>query len=580
MKLRLKLIIILSVLIGALIFTLYAFSYTAVFERYNVLEQNDVNQELQRVNNIIGAEIARIDAFAHDWASWDDSYQFIVDKNPSYIESNLIGATFRTNRINLMIYYDVSGNIVFAKAIDLNEDVEVEIPSAFTDDLSGKDILAEEDDDSVSGIISISEGLLMFSSHPIITSSETGPLRGTLVTGRYIDEAELLRLTNIMNIEIDAKQLDSVLPNDYQTALGAITAQSPVAAVPVDSTVINGYMVLDDYVGQSAMMLKISLPRDIYREGQAAVQSFMMYFLVIGLVVGVVGLVVDDYIFVRPMVSLSEKVAAIGRKKDFDERLQVTGDDEQASLSRDINNMLDSLKEAREKELTQRTEVEGLRREHFKELLTGASRVINSIRYDLRSPLQVIRNATYLLREDPKKALALADMIDESVENAVSTIEDISNKTQTGALKITVTDLRYVIEVAVEMAKIPENIKVVIKVDEEFLAVLLDVAKFQRVLDNLIRNAVEAMPRGGTLTINSRRVNDSIHIEVEDTGIGIEPGEMGKLFQPFYTTKPTGTGLGLFSSKEIIQALGGRIRVDSTLDVGTRVMIVLPNRRD
>ena len=147
-------------------------------------------------------------------------------------------------------------------------------------------------------------------------------------------------------------------------------------------------------------------------------------------------------------------------------------------------------------------------------------------------------------------------------------------------MNITVTDLRYVIEMAIDMAKVPQNINVVTDFSDEFLAILLDVAKFQRVLDNLIRNAVEAMPKGGTLTVRSRRMSDAIHIEVEDTGIGIRRDDVGKLFQPFYTTKPTGTGLGLVSSKTVIEALGGTIKIESTPGVGTKVTLMLPNRKN
>ena len=355
---------------------------------------------------------------------------------------------------------------------------------------------------------------------------------------------------------------------------------NPESITPLNSSRIARYVLISDYSGDPCLILRIDLPREIYLEGQAALESFLVYFIVIGICFGAVMLVVNDRLFVKPITELSEKVAEIGRKGDFDERIHASGDDEGASLIRDINGMLDSFKEAREKELKQRTEVENMRREHFKELLLGASRVINSIRYDLRGPLQVIRNATYLLREDPKKVDTLADMIDESVESAISTIEDLSSKTQTGELNITVTDLRYVIEMAIDMAKVPQNINVVTDFSDEFLAILLDVAKFQRVLDNLIRNAVEAMPKGGTLTVRSRRMSDAIHIEVEDTGIGIRRDDVGKLFQPFYTTKPTGTGLGLVSSKTVIEALGGTIKIESTPGVGTKVTLMLPIRKN
>jgi len=578
LKLRLKLIIILSLLIGVLITTLYIFSYTAIFSRYQLIENNEVKQELGRTINVLDQEINKIDSTTKDWAKWDDTYSFMADGNQNYVDSNLVTVTFETNDVNVILYYDSSGKLAYGRAYDLDQRTWMEIPHYFLGDLTDKDILAVQPSDYTKGILALPEGAMLFSSQPILTSMGEGPIRGTLVMGRYLDDPKLLKIAEILSISVETRSVsDQSLPQDYKDALAVI---NPESITPINSSRIAGYVLIFDFSGDPCLILRIDLPREIYLEGQAALESFLVYFIVIGICFGAVMLVVNDRLFVKPITELSEKVAEIGRKGDFDERIHASGDDEGASLIRDINGMLDSFKEAREKELKQRTEVENMRREHFKELLLGASRVINSIRYDLRGPLQVIRNATYLLREDPKKVDTLADMIDESVESAISTIEDLSSKTQTGELNITVTDLRYVIEMAIDMAKVPQNINVVTDFSDEFLAILLDVAKFQRVLDNLIRNAVEAMPKGGTLTVRSRRMSDAIHIEVEDTGIGIRRDDVGKLFQPFYTTKPTGTGLGLVSSKTVIEALGGTIKIESTPGVGTKVTLMLPNRKN
>jgi sensor domain CHASE-containing protein/anti-sigma regulatory factor (Ser/Thr protein kinase) len=578
LKLRLRLIIILSLLIGVLITTLYIFSYTAIFSRYQLIENNEVKQELGRTINVLDQEINKIDSTTKDWAKWDDTYSFMADGNQNYVDSNLVTVTFETNDVNVILYYDSSGKLAYGRAYDLDQRTWMEIPHYFLGDLTDKDILAVQPSDYTKGILALPEGAMLFSSQPILTSMGEGPIRGTLVMGRYLDDPKLLKIAEILSISVETRSVsDQSLPQDYKDALAVI---NPESITPINSSRIAGYVLIFDFSGDPCLILRIDLPREIYLEGQAALESFLVYFIVIGICFGAVMLVVNDRLFVKPITELSEKVAEIGRKGDFDERIHASGDDEGASLIRDINGMLDSFKEAREKELKQRTEVENMRREHFKELLLGASRVINSIRYDLRGPLQVIRNATYLLREDPKKVDTLADMIDESVESAISTIEDLSSKTQTGELNITVTDLRYVIEMAIDMAKVPQNINVVTDFSDEFLAILLDVAKFQRVLDNLIRNAVEAMPKGGTLTVRSRRMSDAIHIEVEDTGIGIRRDDVGKLFQPFYTTKPTGTGLGLVSSKTVIEALGGTIKIESTPGVGTKVTLMLPIRKN
>ncbi len=579
MKLRLKLTIILSLLIGALLVTLYGYSFTVIFSRYQLIENNEVKQELGRVENIIGVEVERIYRTTADWAEWDATYQFMVDSNQGYIDSNLVESTFSVNDVSMMIYYDTSGRMVYGRAYDIDGETWTEVPAYFHGDLSTTGLLTDEPATYTSGLLSLPEGVLIFSTHPILTSSGEGPSRGTLIIGRYIDPGEIDAISTILNLNIYTQRTDAgSLPTDYEAALLNFDANSLEFVNPVDENTIAGYTLIADYTGEPCLIAKIELPRDIYREGQNVLNNLMIAFIGIGFFIGLVSVIANDWLFVKPITELSKKVAEIGKKGDFNERIEVTSknNDERISLINDINGMLDSLKDAREEEIKQRNEVEALRREHFRELMNGASKVINSVRFDLRSPLQVIKNATYLLRENPERIDTLTDMIDEGVESAIATIEDVSSKTQTGELKITVTDLRYVTETAIEMAKIPSNIKVVTEQSDEFLALLLDVAKFQRVLDNLIRNAVDAMPNGGTLTIRSKRVNDSIQMEVEDTGVGIKPEDMKKIFQPFYTTKPTGTGLGLASSKATVEALGGAIKIESKPQVGTKVTIILP----
>jgi len=579
-KLRLKLTIILSLLIGALLATLYGYSYTVIFGRYQLIENNEVEQELGRLENILGVEVDRVYRTTVDWAQWDATYAYMEDRNQSYVDSNLVESTFSVNDINIILYYDTSGKLVQGQAYDIAGEAWGEVPTFFLGDISNKGLLTDDAMTTTSGLLNLPEGVLIYSANRILTSSGEGPSRGTLIMCRYIDAGEIDAISTVLDLNIDAQRIEmGVLPADYETALSNLAVDSPEYVTPIDENTVAGYTLLTDYTGVPCLIMRIELPRDIYQEGLTVLNNLMIAFIGIGLFIGVISVVTNDWLFVRPITELSKRVSEIGAKRDFNERIESRGgDDERASLINDINGMLDSLKDARENEIKQRNEVEAMRREHFRELMNGASKVINSVRFDLRSPLQVIKNATYLLRENPERVDALTDMIDESVESAIATIEDVSSKTQTGELKITVTDLRYVIETAIELAKIPDNIKVVTELSDEFLALLLDVAKFQRALDNLIRNAIDAMPNGGTLTIRSKNVNNSIQLEVEDTGVGIKPEDMDKIFQPFYTTKPTGTGLGLVSSKATVEALGGTIKVDSTFRAGTKVTLLLPLR--
>jgi signal transduction histidine kinase len=104
--------------------------------------------------------------------------------------------------------------------------------------------------------------------------------------------------------------------------------------------------------------------------------------------------------------------------------------------------------------------------------------------------------------------------------------------------------------------------------------------KLNQILVNLFVNAAQAMEDGGTLTIRSwhDRQNNTTVLQVADTGCGIEKHALQKLFEPFYTTKPTGkgTGLGLYISFSIVEAMGGTISVDSEVKVGTTFTLTFP----
>jgi signal transduction histidine kinase len=106
--------------------------------------------------------------------------------------------------------------------------------------------------------------------------------------------------------------------------------------------------------------------------------------------------------------------------------------------------------------------------------------------------------------------------------------------------------------------------------------VRLDPARFEEALLCLIGNALDAMPSGGSLRLAAAAANGEVRLRVEDTGPGIPPETLARVFQPFFTTKPEGTGLGLPLAKKLLEAIGARLSVESD-GSGTRVSITLPH---
>lgn len=123
-----------------------------------------------------------------------------------------------------------------------------------------------------------------------------------------------------------------------------------------------------------------------------------------------------------------------------------------------------------------------------------------------------------------------------------------------------------------------DQAKVKVKMDlrADMPAMPLDPDQMKQAMYNLVRNAAQAMPKGGTLTISGSYTDFEVRLSFEDTGKGISPEQMGRLFQPFSTTRPTGTGLGLLIVRRIIREHGGEIDIESRIGLGTRVSLWLP----
>lgn len=120
------------------------------------------------------------------------------------------------------------------------------------------------------------------------------------------------------------------------------------------------------------------------------------------------------------------------------------------------------------------------------------------------------------------------------------------------------------------------KVKLKYEVRADLPAMLLDANQMKQAFYNIVRNACQAMPKGGTLTVGGSFTDFEVNITFDDTGKGISPEQMGKLFQPFATTRPTGTGLGLLIVRRIIREHGGEIDIESREGRGTRIQIWLP----
>ncbi len=211
--------------------------------------------------------------------------------------------------------------------------------------------------------------------------------------------------------------------------------------------------------------------------------------------------------------------------------------------------------------------------------LAAIGELSGMIAHDIRNPLAAIRNADYYLKRkcsgrQNSEVAAMFSIIDKSIDHANSIINDLLEYSVELRLLLVQSTPKRLMAKALQVMLLPSNIQLVdLTTDVPFK---VDETKVVRVFTNLIKNAIDAMPAGGTLEVKSWQENGYVHISFSDTGEGIPPDTLKKLFTPLFTTKAQGMGFGLSISKRIVEAHGGKISVDSRQGQGTTFTVTFP----
>ena len=351
MRLRKKTLLVSGVTLILMILIIYATSQVILMDRFDELEEQNTGQNLERVLNALSDTLSDLDAFNNGWAAWDDTYEFIEDGNDEYIESNLVDETFTGANLNLMLFLNSSGRIVFGKFFDLDGGEEIPIPQSVIEHLNANNFILTHDglwrvESGITGVILLPENPMLISSRPILTSENEGPVRGTLIMGRYLDSAEVEYLSALTRLSLAVHRIhDTEMPSDFQEACGSLSDEKSIFVQPLDRERIAGYATIKDIYGEPILMLRADVPRGIYKQGQDALRYFIISLLSIGLVFGVVSVSFLEKTVLSRMGRLGADVSRIGKSGSLSSRLSITGYDELSVLSDNINGMLAALEQ-------------------------------------------------------------------------------------------------------------------------------------------------------------------------------------------------------------------------------------------
>jgi signal transduction histidine kinase len=282
-------------------------------------------------------------------------------------------------------------------------------------------------------------------------------------------------------------------------------------------------------------------------------------------------------IVARPTQALAEAAARLARG-DYRAPLPPAGTDEIGQLARAFGEMRAGVEEREARLRSAQAEL------IHREKLAAMGRLVAQLSHEINNPIYNIQNCLEALErrgrpDDPNREFL--ELAQEELARMAALTRQLLDQSRPVSDAARPLDLNSVARRVLALAATDleaREVEVVLRLEPELSPVVAHPDAIQQVLANLVRNAVDAMPYGGVLTVETRTDGDQVEVLVEDTGGGIPDEHLPHIFEAFFTTKPgvTGIGLGLFVSEGIVRGHRGRLQVDSNPGAGSRFTLRLP----
>lgn len=358
MSLRAKTVLILVIVVGLYAAVNEAIQHFIVYPSFDRLEREQARKDCERCTMALRREISHLDTLCRDWAAWDDTYEFIADRNPHYIESTLLPDSFKSIHLDALFFYGALGNVVWSAEYDAAAEELVA-----TSWLPVTELLTHSDVDSTKSGIVVTEGVpRLVASRPIVKSDGSGPIRGTLVMVRALNEDLVATLSAQTRVKF------TVTPIGPSFRLPGYDQGPTVVGIEDDESIVQD--ILTDIAGVPALLVEARIPREITPQGGRAVAYAEVTALAAGLLVLASALLLLEFFVVARAARLSREVRAIGEQRDLTVRVTDMGRDEVGLLASEINRMVGEMaqselalreSETRARELAARVQAENER---------------------------------------------------------------------------------------------------------------------------------------------------------------------------------------------------------------------------
>lgn len=592
MTVKTKTLLIIALTLAGLLLLVYIVSNKIILSSFEHVEQQKVHSNLERAVNALNDDLNNISSLARDWSQWDDTYAFIDSGSSDYIKSNLKDGSYTGSDLQIIVYLNTAGEVVYGRGYDRKKAAQIPVPKSVAGYFGADSLFLEAmrgPMDPVEGLLLLPEGPLHVVSRAILTSEQKGPSRGVLIMGRFLNDANIESLGNRTRLSLSMRSaVLQELPEDFSEAYMKMDKEGvKYVTRTLGPNHIAGYISVPDIYGQPALIFKIDSTRDIFQQGQKALNYLLFVITVTALIFGGVMVTLLQKTVIGRLYKLSRDVDSVRSQGNHAAKLHYDGTDEISNLTKHINAMLCTLNESHADLQNQKRLAE--------EANQTKSNFLSSMSHELRTPLNAILGFGQLLEMKFKKTPDIdtqediKDILDAGhhLLNLINEVLDLS-RIEAGYVDVSLeaiplhqTITECINQVDVGLAR-KCDITMINQVPDEDIEILADTMRFKQVFLNLLSNAVKYNKKGGTVTIKTEHLdNDCLRISITDSGKGIAAADMGKLFDPFErlshkNSGVEGTGIGLTITKQLIEAMNGAIGVESKVGQGSTFMLDLP----
>jgi diguanylate cyclase (GGDEF)-like protein/putative nucleotidyltransferase with HDIG domain len=315
-------------------------SQTVFMRGFESVEKSEMQEQVKRAQAAIKWRLEELSGAVTSYSSWDDTVAFLENRDPRYISSNMPDSFFTGFRASAAAIVDQSGNLVWGRGFDSDEQAQTGLPSGLADYLTSATPLSRHENpgSETSGIVVLPEGPLLVDSQPILTSDGEGPVRGTFLIGRWLDADALSELGAQTRLDLSVSSAsDPALPPEVEQAVAAFAPGSPPVILPKDAGTVAGYSVLQDIFGDPGLVMRVETPRAIYAQGASSVRYFMLSLMALILVFGIVLNRLLEHSLFRRLAGLTAQLRQIRPGKGNGAPVAVKGSDELSLLAETIN---------------------------------------------------------------------------------------------------------------------------------------------------------------------------------------------------------------------------------------------------